>query len=92
MSFKVPAQEGETGRLPLAIAQAVEQLAKGKISEPIAVKNLWWLVKLEDVRPTHVPTFAVARVQLLNAMNARELERATTDLAQKLFKEAAITQ
>jgi parvulin-like peptidyl-prolyl isomerase len=92
MSFKVPAQEGETGRLPLPIAQAVEKLGKGKISEPIAVKDLWWLVKLEDVRPTHVPTFEEARTQLLNAMNARELERATVELVQKLFKEAAVTQ
>jgi peptidyl-prolyl cis-trans isomerase C len=92
MSFKTPAQEGETGRLPLPIAQAVEKLAKGKISEPIAVKDLWWLVKLEDVRPTHVPTLEEARPQLLNAMNARELERATAELVQKLFKEAAITQ
>jgi parvulin-like peptidyl-prolyl isomerase len=92
MSFKSPAQEGETGRLPLPIAQAVEKLAPGKLSEPIAVKDMWWLVKLEEVRPTRVPTFEEARPQLLNALNAREAERATTELVQKLFKEATITQ
>lgn len=92
MSFKSPAQEGETGRLPLPIAQAVEKLAPGKLSEPIAVKDMWWLVKLEEVRPTRVPTFVEARPQLLNALNAREVERATTELVQKLFKEATITQ
>jgi len=92
MSFKSPAQEGETGWLPLPIARAVEKLSKGAVSEPIVVKDMWWLVKLEDVRPTHVPTFEEARLQLLNAMNARELERATTQLVQKLFKEAQITQ
>jgi len=92
VSFKVPAQEGETGRLPLAIAQAAEKLPKGKISEPITVKDMWWLVKVEDVRPTHVPTFEEARPSLSNAMNGRELERATHELVQKLYKEATITQ
>jgi peptidyl-prolyl cis-trans isomerase C len=92
MSFKTPAQEGETGRLPLPIAQAVEKLAKGKVSEPITVKDMWWLVKVEDVRPTHVPTFEEARPSLSNAMNTRELERATGELVQKLYKEATITQ
>ncbi len=92
MSFKSPAQEGETGRLPLPIAQAVEKLGKGKVSEPISVKGLWWLVKVEDVRPTRVPTFEEARPALLNAMNARELDRATNELVQKLYKEATITQ
>jgi parvulin-like peptidyl-prolyl isomerase len=53
---------------------------------------MWWLVKLEEVRPTRVPTFEEARPQLWNALNAREVERATTELVQKLFKEATITQ
>jgi parvulin-like peptidyl-prolyl isomerase len=92
MSFKSPAQEGETGRLPLTIAQTVEKLAPGKISEPIGVKDMWWLVKLDEVRPTRVPTFEEARPQLVNALNSRELERATNELVQKLFKESTITQ
>jgi EpsD family peptidyl-prolyl cis-trans isomerase len=92
MSFKSPAQEGETGRLPLPIAQAVEKLAKGKVSEPIKVKDMWWLIKLENVRPTHVPTFEEARPSLLNALQSRELEKATNDLVQKLVKEAQITR
>jgi len=91
LSFKLPAHEGETGRLPLAIAQAVEKLPKGKVSEPITVKDLWWLVKLEDVRPTHVPTFEEARPMLVNAMNAKELEHTTTELVQKLLKDATIS-
>ena len=62
------------------------------MSEPIAVKDLWWLVKVEDVRPTHVPTFEEARATLVNALNAKELERATTELVQKLLKDATISQ
>lgn len=92
LSFKTPAREGETGRLPLAMAQAVEKLTKGKVSEPVTVKDLWWLVKVEDVRPTHVPTFEEARPTLVNALNARELERTTAELVQKLLKEATISQ
>jgi peptidyl-prolyl cis-trans isomerase C len=92
MSFKTPAHEGETGRLPLAIAQAVEKLGKGKVSEPISVKEMWWLVKLEEVRPTRVPTFEEARPALSNALQTRELERASGELVQRLLKEATISQ
>jgi parvulin-like peptidyl-prolyl isomerase len=92
MSFKTPAQEGETGRLPLAIAQAAEKLTKGKVSEPINVKDMWWLVKLDDVRPTRVPTFEEARASLTNALQAKEVERATAELMQSLLKEAKITK
>jgi parvulin-like peptidyl-prolyl isomerase len=92
VSFKMPAQEGETGRLPLPIAQAVEKLAKGKVSEPVTVKDMWWLVKVDDVRATRVPTFEEARPSLANALQARELERATAELVQKLLKDAKISK
>jgi len=92
VSFKIPAQEGETGRLPLPIAQAVEKLAKGKVIEPVTVKDMWWLVKIDDVRTTRVPSFEEARPSLANALQARELERTTGELVQKLLKDAKISK
>ena len=55
VTFKSPPQEGETAGLPLPIAQAVEKLQKGKVSEPIEVQGKWWLVKLDDVAPRQGP-------------------------------------
>src|SRR5512145_2921837 len=90
VSYKTPAKEGETQGLPLPIAQAVEKLQKGKSTEPIEVQGRWWIVKLDDVRPTKVPSYDEAKAQIQRALNARELERATGELAQELGKSAAI--
>ena len=92
ISYKTPAKEGETQGLPLPIAQAVEKLQKGKSTEPIEVQGRWWIVKLDDVRPTKVPSYDEAKAQIQRALNARELERATGELAQELGKSAAIVQ
>ena len=46
--------------MPLALAQAVEKLQKGKVSDAVAIQNQWWLIMLEDTRPTRVPTFEQA--------------------------------
>ena len=92
LTFKSPASEGNTAGLPLPIAQAAEKLGKGKISQPIAVKDLWWLVKMEDVRSTQAPSFEEAKSAIRASLTNRELDRATTELVQRLLKEATITQ
>jgi EpsD family peptidyl-prolyl cis-trans isomerase len=92
VSFKSPAKEGETQGLPLPLAQAVEKLQKGKISEPVAMQNTWWIVKLEDTRPTKVPTFEEAKPQIYRMLQAQEAQRATNELVSKLSKTATITQ
>ena len=78
MSFKSPPQEGQTSGLPLPIAQAVEKLQKGKVTEPIEIQGKWWLVKLDDVRPVKVPPFEQARQDIYNMLSAQEMERATS--------------
>jgi parvulin-like peptidyl-prolyl isomerase len=92
VSFKSPAKEGETQGLPLPLAQAVEKLQKGKVSEPVAVQNTWWIVKLEDTRPTKVPTFDEAKPQIYRMLQTQEAQRATNELVSKLSKTATITQ
>jgi parvulin-like peptidyl-prolyl isomerase len=92
VSFKSPAKEGETSGLPLPIAQAVEKLQKGKVSDPIAIQGRWWLVKLDDVRPTTVPTYEQARQSIHNLLTAQELERATAALVKQLSQGATITR
>lgn len=92
VSFKTPAKEGETHGLPLPIAQAVEKLQKGKTTEPIEVQGRWWIVRLEDVRPTRVPSYDQAKAQIQRMLAARELERVTGELATQLSKSATIVQ
>lgn len=92
VSFKTPAKEGETPGLPLPIAQAVEKLQKGKVSNPVDVQGQWWLVKLDDVRPTTMPTYDQAKPGIYRLLQTKELERATGELATQLGKSAKITR
>lgn len=92
VSFKTPAKEGATQGLPLPVAQAVEKLQKGKVSNPIEVQGTWWIVKLDDVRPTAAPTFDQARPGIYRVLQTRELERATSELATRLGKSATIVR
>jgi parvulin-like peptidyl-prolyl isomerase len=92
VSFKTPAKEGETHGLPLPIAQAVEKLQKGKSTAPIEVQGRWWIVKLDDVRPTKVPSYDQAKAQIQRMLVTRELERVTGELATQLSKSATIVQ
>ena len=92
VSFKSPPQEGQTAGLPLSIAEAVEKLQKGKVTEPIEIQGKWWVVKLDDVRPVKVPTFEQARQDIYNLLSAQEMERATGALVQQLSQGATITR
>jgi peptidyl-prolyl cis-trans isomerase C len=92
VTFKSPPQEGQTSGLPLPIAQAVEKLQKGKISDPIEIQGKWWVVKLDDVRPVKIPPFEQARQEIFNLLSAQEMERATSALVQQLSQGATITR
>lgn len=92
VSFKSPAREGETSGLPLVVAQAVERMRQGDVSNPLSFNDQWLIVRLEEKRPTVVPTFEQARPALHNMLAARALERATSDLVRTLVNGAKITQ
>jgi parvulin-like peptidyl-prolyl isomerase len=92
VSFKSPAKEGETNGLPMAIAQVVEKMQKGAVSNPIEVQGRWWLVKLDDTRPTKVPSFEEAKQSIRTMLTRQEAERATAELVNTLAKSAKITQ
>lgn len=92
VSFKSPAREGETSGLPLVVAQAVEPMRQGDVSDPLPFNNQWLIVRLDEKRATVVPTFEQARPALHNMLAARALERATSDLVRSLVSGAQITQ
>jgi peptidyl-prolyl cis-trans isomerase C len=92
VAFKSPPQEGQTGGLPLPIAQAVDKLQKGKVAEPIEIQGKWWLVKLDDARPVKMPPFEQARQEIYRLLTAQEMERATAAVVQQLSQGASITR
>jgi EpsD family peptidyl-prolyl cis-trans isomerase len=92
ISFKTPVKEGETNGLPLPIAHVLEKLQKGAVSNPIEVQGKWWLVKLDDTRPTKVPSFDETKQSIRNMLSQQEAERATNELVNSLAKGAKISQ
>ncbi|MBV8271830.1 MAG: peptidyl-prolyl cis-trans isomerase [Cupriavidus sp.] len=93
VSFKVPVQEGKTQNLPLPIAQAMASLPEGAISPtPIAWNEHRYLIKVDAVRPTQIPSFDTAAPAIRQALQARALERATLVLVTSLLSKAKITQ
>lgn len=91
VSFPTPVQEGKTQGLPLPIAQALAALGAGQVTErPIAFNGRYYLIKLDEVRPTQVPDYAKASVPLRAMLERRALEQATADLVARLIKNAKI--
>jgi len=93
ISFKVPAQEGQTQSLPLPLAQAIAALPAGAVSAaPIAWNDHRFLVKVDEARPTQVPAYEAVKPGIQQALQAQALERATTALVTQLLTKAKITQ
>jgi len=90
VNLKTPVKEGQTQGLPFQLAQVLEKLQKGKVSEPIAVGERWWIVKLDDVRNASIAPFDKAKDSIIRGLQQREVERITTELATKLAKDAKI--
>lgn len=93
ISFKVPVQEGKTQNLPLPIAQAVAALPPGGVTAaPVAWNQQYFLMKLDQVRPTQVPDFNSVKPGIHQALQVQELQRASAALVTQLLAKAKITQ
>ena len=93
ISFKLPAQEGHTQNLPLPVAQAVSQLPPGGLTPaPVLWNNAYYLIKLDQVRPTQVPKYDDVKVVLRQQQEASALEKATIAVVLALVKQAKIEQ
>ncbi|KVV39670.1 peptidylprolyl isomerase [Burkholderia territorii] len=93
VSFKVPATEGKTSGLPVAIAQALEKLPVGAITpESIPIDGARAIVKLDAKRPTQVPTFNQAQATIRQQLGALALEKASAQFVGGLLKNATIQQ
>ncbi|WP_063552749.1 peptidyl-prolyl cis-trans isomerase [Burkholderia territorii] len=91
VSFKVPATEGKTSGLPVAVAQALEKLPVGAITpESIPIDGARAIVKLDAKRPTQVPTFNQAQATIRQQLGALALEKASAQFVGGLLKNATI--
>lgn len=91
MSFKTPVREGQTQNLPLPIAQGIAALPAGAVSaEPIAWAGRWYLLRMEEVRPTRVPAYDDVKANLRQALEAQALEKATAELVARLVGAAKV--
>lgn len=91
VSFKLPAQEGHTHNLPLPVAQALAALPAGGISaEPIAWQGRYFLLRMEELRPTQVPDYDKVKPALRQGLEIQALEKATAELVTRLIGKAKI--
>jgi parvulin-like peptidyl-prolyl isomerase len=93
ISFKTPAQEGQTQNLPLPIAQALSTLPAGGLTlTPVNWNNAYFILKLEQVRPTLIPKYDDVKAVLRQQQEAAALEKATVAVVSNLVKQAKIEQ
>ncbi|KKL30966.1 peptidylprolyl isomerase [Burkholderia contaminans FFH2055] len=93
VSFHTPATEGKTSGLPLPVAQALEKLKVGAVTnDSIPVDGVRAIVKLDAKRPTQVPGFATAKPALQQQLQAAAVEKASAQMIGNLLKDAKITQ
>src|SRR5471032_1055118 len=93
MSFKTPVTEGQTQGLPLAVAQAITQLPAGAVTPaPIPLGNARVIVKLDQKRPTQVPSFEQAQPTIRQQLQALAMEKASAAFIGPMIKAASIQQ
>ena len=91
ISFKTPAEEGHTQGLPLPLANAVAALPAGTLpAEPISWQGRWYLIRMDEVRPTRIPAYDEVKAALRRALEAQTLEKATAGLVARLIASAKI--
>lgn len=90
ISFPLPATEGRTQGLPLAVARSLAEMTPGQISEPIRLADTWVLVRLDAARTTLVPAYDQVRDSLRSALLLQETERASRALVAELLSHAKL--
>lgn len=91
ISFKTPAEEGRTQGLPLPLANAVAALpAEALAASPVSWQGNWYLIRMDEVRPTRIPAYDEAKAALRRVLEAQALEKATADLVAGLIAGAKI--
>lgn len=92
VSLKTPLVEGQTGGVPMPVAQAIAAAQVGATTGPVRIGDVYAIVKLDEKRKTAVPSFDQAKAVLRQQLDAQASERALAMLVDKLAAQAKIEQ
>jgi parvulin-like peptidyl-prolyl isomerase len=93
VSFKTPLEEGKTQNWPLPVADALLKLPIGSVSSvPISAAGKFYVLKLDQKRPTEIPDYVTAKTLLERQLQQAAIQRATADVVIGLIKSAQIQQ
>lgn len=91
VSFREPAVEGHTQGLPLPLAQALTTLKVGEVTPvPIAAVGHYVVARLDDRRPTAIPSYDGVRASLRASLEARQNDDAFMAMVNRLAAKAVI--
>lgn len=83
--------EAASSPLPAEVATEIRKLQKGGFTAPIGDKRgLWWVVKLEDTRPSQVVPFDQVRNNVRQLLEANARAQAAQQLLAGLRSKAAV--
>lgn len=93
ISFKTPIQAGQTQNWPQPLAEALVKLPQGAVSDaPVQINGAWWILRVDQKRPTQVPQFDQAKDQLRKQLEQVAATKATTELVMSLMRNAHVQQ
>jgi parvulin-like peptidyl-prolyl isomerase len=93
VSFKTPIQAGNTQNWPQPLAEALVKLPQGGVtSEPVQVGDQYWVLRVDEKRPTQIPDFDKIKDVLRHQLEQVAAEKATAQVVVDLVKNARIQQ
>ncbi len=93
ISFKTPIQAGHTQNWPQPLAEALVKLPQGAVSDAaVEINGTWWILRVDQKRPTQIPSFDQAKDALRRQLEQVAAVRATTELVTGLMRNAHIQQ
>lgn len=93
VSFKTPIVEGQTQGWPQPLAEALVKLPQGAVSsEPVQVGDGFYVLRVDQMRPTQIPTFDQSKVQLRKELEQVAAAKATAQVVTDLVKNSHIDQ
>ncbi|WP_322064857.1 peptidylprolyl isomerase [Burkholderia ubonensis] len=93
ISFKTPITAGNTQNWPQPLAEALVKLPQGGLTrDPVQVGDAYWILRVDDKRPTQVPAFDQAKDTLRQQLEQVAMEKATAQVVADLIRNARIQQ
>ncbi len=93
VSFRLPIPPAGEQGWPQPLAEALLKLPVGAVTNaPVEVGGRFWILRLDEKRPTQIPPYADAREVLRRGLEQAALQKATIAVMVDLLKQAQIQQ